>query len=620
MASISLIPGSIASNYPEMATASSSENANLLLMVYMSADSPGSPLNWSEDLNEMESGLMSDNITILTLIDADGFGDSMLYLVRNDPSGSEQIVSVKIDDPPFLPSDNEANMGDPETLSGFVRYSVDNYYGGGELGLVIWGHGGGWAGVVIDKSDYLSCAELAAALEEIDDSISRPIDMIIFDACSMGSIEFLSGLSGLVSLAVTSEMEIPASGFPYDTILRRISRGLPMDPLEVAFSFADEYVKFSALITESTAQAAVVDLDALSEAHETLGRFSGTSILFDPVCRDLFNGTRDSSAAMQVTGSIDMIDYLSELCENDSMPRKLLRQAAEAKEALSQSVLRDRVFVSSSDLALVRPESLRGLTIYYPDIPVGLTTYRETSAIAELWGDFLSRVMSAHPGAPPIPDISILTRDERYDDGLNDSFEFSWKETPELEDWEFEFYPAGSIYPVLERSANDTDEGVLIDVLEAGFYDVFSYGRDGNGEYVFFEGFIGQTVFRLIDIVAHMPETVDIRNTELRMTNLRTGEISVSPVSGYNMRLSFTVPYPDAVEDRILVELCRNESVLATGLLVLGPDAVEMRLFSEPIPSPIVLFMLTMVIAFLSAFAIVHFMRIKNKKEPRYRR
>jgi|GEM_PF-3430087 len=617
LTAVSLSQGFFASGLPRMTEAFSSDDANLFLMIYMSADTTGSPLDWTGDLNEMENGLINNNITVLALVDPEGIGDSRVYLVRRDISGSEQIISTKLENPPFLPSDNEANMGDPDTLSGFVRYSLANYYNGGTIGLVIWGHGAGWAGVAIDKSDYLTRAELATALEEIDNTISRPIDLIIFDACSMGSIEFLSGLSGLVSLAVASEMEIPASGFPYDTILRRISLNLPMPPSEIAFSFADEYVKLSALITESSAQASVIDLSALPEAQERIASLSRTCILFDPLLRDLFNDTRDLSAAIQATGSIDVIDYLSRLCEHDDVPRKLLRPAIAAKEALSLSVLRNRVFVSASDLSIIRPESLSGLTIYYPDVPVSLTAYRETSSLAELWGEFLKRVMSAHPGAPPVTGLSLLTRDLRFDDGLNDSFEFEWEETPEVVSWEFEFCLSGSIDPALERSANDTDMQILVDALEAGFYDVFAYGLDGNGEYVFFEGFLGQAVSRFIDITARVPTTIDIRDTQLRITNLGSGEVTYVSVSQYDIPLSFAVPTPNAIGDIILVELCRNDTVLARGVLILDTGTFEMRLFSEPTVSPISLFVLTMILAFLSAFSVLHFLRIRHERKSR---
>ncbi|MEM4264628.1 MAG: clostripain-related cysteine peptidase [Thermoplasmata archaeon] len=616
LVSVALIPqAALSANAESLSAIRSSNEDNLLLMMYMSADVPGAPLNWSDDLNEMEKGLINNNLTILALIDAEGNGDTRLYLVKEDRSNSDQIVSTEIQDPPFLTPDREANMGNPATLSDFARYCIEHHYQGGMIGLVIWGHGAGWAGVAIDKSDYLSCSELSQALREIDEELTAPLDLIVFDSCSMGSIEFLSELSGLATLAVTSEIAVPGSGFPYDEIFERISSNLPMSVSDIAFSFADEYVKVGSLMTDTTSQAAVIDLGKLGASLETTREFSEIARLFDPICRDLFNETRDASARDAATGSIDAIDYLSRIVESDDTPPKLARYAAAMRDVLSDSVQRNRVYISTADTGLISSGSLRGLTIYYPSVPVSLTAYRETGIAAECWSDFLAVVMSASSDQSPASDMHLVSRDLRYEDGLNDSFEFDWNDTAEILDWEFEIYPSGAVKPSMELTVNDSDERVVIDILEAGFYDIFAYGRDVSSRYLIWEGFEERIVARLMSIVIRIPATVDILGTQLKVMNLRTGETTLHQVEQHDVAMKLAVPDPNMIGDRLLVELCRNSTVIASGLLVLDGATAEVHLFAEPSLSPMIMFLTAISMAFLLAFALIELLRLGRKRE-----
>lgn len=600
---------------------SPTEYDSLLLMIYMSADAAGSPLNWSDDINEMESGMKGDNLTVIALVDGDGTGDTAVYEIRPDPADSMQILSVRAGDPPFLPPDNEANMGDPGTLSGFARYCIENYYDGGALGLIIWGHGSGWAGVAIDKSDFLTASELSSALREIDGLLTRPIDILVFDACAMGSVEFLSELSGLALLAVTSEIDIPTTGLPYDTILARISANLPMGDLEIAFSFADEYVKLSTLMIDTSAQAAVIDLGELGSAQEKIAEFSEIGLRFDPVGRDLFNETRDSCTSLESTGSIDAIEFFSKLSGIKEAPRKLSREALSVHESLIDAVLKNRVFISSKDLPTMQAESLKGIAIYFPAIPVSLENYGGTGTISKSWAMFLAAVMSKRWTEFPPTNMRLISEDLRYDDGLNDSLEIRWDETPELQGWEFEIYPSDEYEPILVDTVDDEAEMALFDFLTPGFYDLFAYGKDGDERYLNWSGFKALTISRLISIAVRLSDNIDISGATLIIRNLRTGETISFSVDSQDMLLSLILPEPYKLGDRLIVELCRNGTTLASGLLYVDEINLEVRLFSEPVPSSILMFLAMILVAFLLTFAMIRFfLPDKRERSPGMRR
>jgi hypothetical protein len=85
----------------------------------------------------------------------------------------------------------EVNMGDPQTLVDFVRwamaaYSAEHYY------LAIDNHGGGVAGIAWDQTsgnDQLTNAELYGALKAVTANGQRPLDLLAYEACLMGTFE-----------------------------------------------------------------------------------------------------------------------------------------------------------------------------------------------------------------------------------------------------------------------------------------------------------------------------------------------------------------------------------------------------------------------------------------------
>ena len=99
------------------------------------------------------------------------------------------------------------SMGDPETLTAFVntcreRYPAEQYI------LIMWDHGGGPNyGVCFDmlyNQDSLSVVELASALRN-SEFAGQGLDIIVFDACLTGSIEYAANLAPYVRYMIATE-------------------------------------------------------------------------------------------------------------------------------------------------------------------------------------------------------------------------------------------------------------------------------------------------------------------------------------------------------------------------------------------------------------------------------
>lgn len=612
LASIQVLTGAYAAN-PAHEQAGASDSWTFL--AYMSADVPGSPLNWTADINEMEEGLYSTNITVIALVDPDGVGDSRVYNISHEIPASDAIVSPQVVYPPISGS-GEANMGDPDTLIDFVKFGVDDFYQGGKLGIILWGHGEGWKGVCQDRGDYLSPQELEYALQSIKGYIGRPLDLVVFDACSMGSIEVLSALSGSVSYSVSSEIPVPAPGFPYDSILIRISTDMSLGAADVGTVFADEYVKFGALMANVTSQAAVINLAALEIAADSIGKLGNQSVLFIPVAKENLRDARNDSYETDGLSTIDLQTYLTGLASSDSLPRRLSRTAYESSRILSASVTFNRAFISPSDANTISPANLTGLSIFLPQATVQLAEYMNVSGLSMTWGQFLEEMLSNTTYQRPDADARIGLEDLRFDDGLMDSFAITWNETAQVEGWSFDVLRSKGFE--VEATA-DRGDGVVPRAIEfrnltPDVYDVCAYGMGNDGTYRYYEIFENITVMKRYQYLIHFPEQITDNTTRLDIIDLRTDATDSFDASGNQMELRFDVPGKFRESDNILLQLKRGNSTVAWGIIELAGDNAEITLTSQPQPSTVTVFIVFILVSALLGFAAVRLLRVGKSR------
>ena len=576
----------------------------------MSADEPGAPLNWSADINEMESGLHSENITVIALVDPPGIGDSVVYNIVYEARDTDNIVSSVLNYPP-LGAGGEANMGAPGTLTDFAEFAIDGYYQGGRVGIIPWGHGNGWLGVCQDRGDYLEPEELAQAMEAASSHLGKPLDLVIFDACSMSSFEVLPLLAGAANYSVSSEIQVPEYGFPYDSVLESMSADLAMSAQDVAKIFADEYVRYGALVAGVSSQAAVVDLTALGNAAGGLQGFCDEGALFMPLIKPVLEDVRNVSYGIGGS-SVDLLNYLSTVMENDSTPRRFSDAASELREAVLSSTVFDRVFISQADSGVLDQDSFQGLSIYFPNIPVTMDDYRNSSGLAASWAEFLAILRSGVGYSMPQPGLGVVMQDLRYADGLNDSASFTWVQTAEIDEWSCDALTASeSVQGRLNFSDSDGQSGTLGN-LTPGYYDVCAYGIAADGKYRYYERFDDVAIMRRFTYNVHLPEIVS--DGEINITNLRTGVSYASPVSGDSAVFSFVVPTPFNEGDRLLLSLERDDVTIARGFVVLSGDATDVYLAGVSQPTAISsLFLFLLVAALIVSSLIV----IRKAGRPR---
>jgi hypothetical protein len=111
----------------------------------------------------------------------------------------------------------EANMGDPQTLVAFVEWSKDTYPAE-HYALSLWNHGWSWrpGHSVYDETDgdTLDQHELEAVLDTVG-----PIDVIMYDACQMATIENQATVRHHAQAIVHSQEYVNMDGIEYELVI-----------------------------------------------------------------------------------------------------------------------------------------------------------------------------------------------------------------------------------------------------------------------------------------------------------------------------------------------------------------------------------------------------------------
>ncbi len=207
------------------------------VLVYMAADN-NLWHNAVRNINEMESAAIPPGLEIIVQTD----------MPQDSDYPGCQRRRIRQDFTPYIMSTllenlGTVNSGDPNTLKDFINWGFQNYPAQRKM-LVIWGHGDNWFKDDTwkwicpdeDAEDLISVSEgeLRQALTGIPD-----LDILLFDACSMQSLEVLAEVMHAADIVVASEEQVPAAGFPYQDIVPLFNN---LDPGAVASQICQKYL------------------------------------------------------------------------------------------------------------------------------------------------------------------------------------------------------------------------------------------------------------------------------------------------------------------------------------------------------------------------------------------
>ena len=207
------------------------KKTNWTVMVYMGAEHFDKEAQ--DAINEMEKIGSDGNMNIIVMVDYSNL-ENLKGTEYDHPNSSVSQNTVyahyircdKKEDlitSPVCGKWEEMNMGDPKTLSDFIK-NVTKCYPAKHYLLDIWGQGYGWKGVIRDTNTFLGTdlhndtlymGELKKALSDG----GQYFDIIGFDAGFMGMVEVAKQVYPFAQVMVGSEESMNPEGWPYDDVL-----------------------------------------------------------------------------------------------------------------------------------------------------------------------------------------------------------------------------------------------------------------------------------------------------------------------------------------------------------------------------------------------------------------
>ena len=295
----------------------------------------------------------------------------------------------------FALNGKEANMGDPATLTSFVSYTSKVSPSEHTL-LVFWDHGSprgvAWDDHATDAGgmDFLSQWEVVKALS------GYKIDVIGADECNVGhtevAYEYAIGLQ--TEYLVAAETYTGWRGFPYDALLRELTKDPSMTPREVAEMMVEQtqiLLNKPPYSGERINSHSAIDLAKIPELVASL---KGLTSLLTPNM-DVYKGTvsKARGAAQYCYGAnaINVIDL-------GTFVKRI------SSEARSQEVLDAcNAVIASLEAAIVSMHAtgstdhmLTGLGIGLPNHSWEMSSYYPNFALAgQGWMDFLKAYWAA---------------------------------------------------------------------------------------------------------------------------------------------------------------------------------------------------------------------------------
>jgi len=316
---------------------------------------------------------------------------------------------------------DEVDMGDGNVLRDFLTWGVDHFKADYYL-IILENHGGSWAGCCWDDTngkDKITLPELRDALSAVKNNISKDVDVLLFDACLMGSVEVIAEIHDYVSYAVVSETVSWTSSFPYyvwgfwdEGIIEHLKNNPTITPETLALDAVDlaEPVDDSTHVTQAIAaydftdvydEWLVSDMDQLSYyLIEYFSDYKSDIVSARDACEEMEGPYANE---YNVIDLYQLADYLySYVSQSD-----IRNWASWIKIDINNLVIKLR-YTSSASFC-------HGVSIYFPDSRSEYYyTYGSSGAFVSetRWDEFLEGVY--YDDTPPSGLSIIINGDATY--------------------------------------------------------------------------------------------------------------------------------------------------------------------------------------------------------------
>jgi hypothetical protein len=294
------------------------------ILVYLAADNNLEPFAL-QDLAEMAAVGSTDAVRIVAQVDRSaGYSAQAIGNVPNFVGTKRLLVRKGALD--VLETLGPLDSGSGATLANFITWGMTTYPAD-RTALILWDHGGGWAGYGQDETAGTIIRPLAlrdAIAQGLSGAAASRLALIGFDACLMSTFEIGNMLKPYAEYMLASEEVVPGHGLDYRA-LAAVTADPTLAPPAVGRALVDAYVDHSAANRDlASITMSVTDLyalGALESALRTLAMTGGSPL---PAMQATSAGRARAAARSygnqgQIAGvMVDVVDFAARLAAMDS--------------------------------------------------------------------------------------------------------------------------------------------------------------------------------------------------------------------------------------------------------------------------------------------------------------
>ncbi len=331
----------------------------LTVMIYVcGSDLESEDGQATDDMGEMISAGIGNSAGLTVLAATGGSTQWQEYGIS---TRSVQYYRVGPSRPELLRDVGRKNMGDPNTLSEFIRFGLSTAPANRYI-LILWDHGGGPVyGVCNDANfndDGLTLPELHSGL--VSGLGGTRLDIIAFDCCLMNCIDLCADLADVANYSVLSQETVSGTGLDYDGWLSALAVDPTLSSESIAMSIADSYVNDNASgYYASTATMSVIASEKMPAVMDAANAFSAA--LSEKIRTNLSSVVRLRSS---LTSFGEFVDYdatdlvdLFDMCDAFSaiLPEESTALRAAAEQAVCYNVTTNDISSYAHGLSFFLP-------------------------------------------------------------------------------------------------------------------------------------------------------------------------------------------------------------------------------------------------------------------------
>jgi hypothetical protein len=336
---------------------------------------------------------------------SDGIIDKAKFLHRSIKSSPYNSISSLLSDTADVKSNVTEELGNipmsnPGSLREFLDWGIKNYPAKHYM-VVVQGHGRGPGGVLSDKDGTMSIPDLEKTMKKSQENTGVKPDILVLDACLMGSAEVAYQLKDTADIMVASQEVESGYTIPFDKIVSSLKDSHDADPLEFAKKIVEQCKDNYEFNFTPTMSA--IDLKEMKDFGKILDDFSlklsGANIS-DSVMKSLIGGTQhfrlDKSGIINTVTKympvesdnfIDLYNFTERILSSEEVQDKeLLISAGKLQNCLSKAIVANETTGKEYGQA-------HGLSMLLPDHSMKINKkYKELDISKETgWDEFISK-------------------------------------------------------------------------------------------------------------------------------------------------------------------------------------------------------------------------------------